>query len=157
MVSSEDSKGGEPDRAGDESAIRGLVDAFIQGWNSGDGWACARPFAQDADFTNIMGLRAHGQETIAHGHQEILSTVYRGTRASASVHGIRLLRPDVAIVDVDLTLQDEHASMAHRSNVNLVASRDGGRWCIVSFHNMIPFQRPAAGPTEHALAADGHP
>lgn len=29
----------------DDAAIRELVDAFVTGWNSGDGEACARPFA----------------------------------------------------------------------------------------------------------------
>lgn len=138
--------------ASDEAAIRGLVDAFIEGWNRGDGAGCARPFALDADFTNIMGLRAHGRDLIARGHQEILSTVYKGTRSTASVNGIRLLRPDVAVVDVDLMLQDEQGA-THASNANVVATREGDTWSIVCFHNMVPFQRPAAGPTEQALAA----
>lgn len=139
----------------DEAAIRGLVDSFIEGWNKGDGAACARPFASDADFTNIMGLRAHSRETIARGHEEILSTIYRGSRGSASVHSIRFVRPDVAVVDADLTLQTEHGTLAGTSNASMVAVREGDTWSIVVFHNMIPFQRPTAGPIEHALAAGG--
>lgn len=42
----------------DDAAIRDLVDAFVAGWNAGDGEACGRPFAIDADFTAITGLRA---------------------------------------------------------------------------------------------------
>ncbi len=35
----------------DEAAVRGLMDAFVNGWNAGDGEACGRPFAMDADST----------------------------------------------------------------------------------------------------------
>lgn len=141
------------DRA-DETAIRKLLQDFADAWNAGDGDGCSRPFAVDADFTNVMGLRAHGRETIAQGHAEILATVYRGSRASATVHGIRFVRPDVAVVDADLALADGQGNpypVAHRSNSNIVACRNGDGWSIVSFHNMIPFERPAAGPVERGL------
>jgi uncharacterized protein (TIGR02246 family) len=41
----------------DEQAIRGLVATFVDGWNAGDGEACARPFAPNADFTAVTGVR----------------------------------------------------------------------------------------------------
>ena len=80
----------------DEKEIEGLVEAFVEGWNAADGAACARPFAADADFTAITGLRVRGRELIAEGHAEILSTVYRGSRNSAKVESILFLRSDVA-------------------------------------------------------------
>src|SRR5262245_1849550 len=55
----------------DELAVRNLVDGLVAGWNAHDGAAFARPFATDADFTNVMGLRARGRVTIARGHDEI--------------------------------------------------------------------------------------
>jgi uncharacterized protein (TIGR02246 family) len=59
----------------DELAIEGLVQTFVDGWNAADGAACARPFAADADFTAITGLKVKGREGIAKGHDEILSTL----------------------------------------------------------------------------------
>ena len=64
----------------DEAAIPKLVDAFVAGWNAGDGEACGRPFAADAGFTAITGLRAEGRDLIARGHIEILSTIYIAER-----------------------------------------------------------------------------
>ena len=75
----------------DEMAVEGLVQAFVDGWNAADGSALARPFAADADFTAITGLRAKGRELIAKGHDEILATIYRGSVISARVEGIRFL------------------------------------------------------------------
>jgi uncharacterized protein (TIGR02246 family) len=140
----------------DEKAIRGLVDAFVDGWNAHDGAACAEPFAADADFTAITGLKARGRDLIARGHNEILSTIYRGTRNSANVQGIRFLRPDVAVVDVIFTLQKENGEPfeLRGSSCGMVVTKEGGKWSIAVLRNMIPFERPAAGPLERELKTD---
>jgi uncharacterized protein (TIGR02246 family) len=139
----------------DEKAIRGLVDAFVDGWNAHDGTACAKPFAVDADFTAITGLKAHGRDVIARGHDEILSTIYRGTRNSANVQNVRFLRPDVAVVDVIFTLQKENGQPfeLRGSSCGMVVTKEGGNWSIAVFRNMIPFERPAAGPMEREIMA----
>ena len=36
----------------------------------------------------------------------------------------------------------------------LIAVRDGDAWSIAVFRNMIPFQRPLAGPMERSLAGE---
>ena len=138
----------------DEDAVRGLIAAFAEGWNAQDGAACARPFAEDADFTNIMGLKAHGRETIGGGHAEILATVFRGTKMTAQVEGVRFLRPDVAVVDATLGLAGPDGTpfpVAKSSSAGYVATKENGVWSIAVFRNMIPFSRPAAGPLEESL------
>jgi uncharacterized protein (TIGR02246 family) len=139
-----------------DAELSGLIDTFVQGWNAGSGERLARAFAPDADFTNVMGLRAHGREVIAQGHNEILATVFRGTRLEAAINQVRYLRPDVAAVDVILTLRGADGLPvamlpAGQSSAGLVATRDGGSWAIAVFRNMIPFTRPAAGPVERSL------
>jgi len=52
-----------------------------------------------------MGLHGRGREVIARGHDEILATIFRGTRMTAVVDSVRFLRPDVATVEATLTLQ----------------------------------------------------
>ena len=138
----------------DEKEIGGLVEAFVDGWNAGDGEACAKPFAEDADFVAITGLKAHGRDLIARGHAEILSTVFRGTQLSAAVESIRFVRSDVAVADVTMRLRygDGRAFMPGQypgySSAGLVVAKDGGRWSIIAFRNLVPFGRPAAGPLE---------
>ena len=142
------------DSSSDEAAIRGLVDAFTEGWNAHDGKACARPFAPDADFTNIMGLRAHGRDLIARGHDEILSTIFRTARISSTVESIRFIRPDVAVADVAFSMKSEGGGPFGlvQSLAGLVATKEGDSWSIVVFRNMVPFQRPTAGPIEQSIA-----
>jgi uncharacterized protein (TIGR02246 family) len=132
----------------DEAAIRKLVDAFVTGWNAGDGEACARPFAVDADFTAITGLRVQGRDLIAQGHAEILSTVYRGTQISAAVNSIKFLRPDVAAADVTLRFEGKGPFGMEQTSLGLVVTKERGAWSIAVFRNMVPFARPVAGPLE---------
>ncbi len=137
----------------DEQAIRNLVAAFVDGWNAGDGYACARPFAEDADFTAITGLRAKGRDVIARGHAEILSTVYRGTRNSATVNDVRFLRQDVAVADVTFRFEPDADKpwLPAWSSCGIVATNENGVWSIAVFRNLIPFGRPVAGPLEREI------
>jgi len=141
-------------KASDEREIRGLIEAFAEGWNGQDGLACARPFAEDADFINIMGLKARGREVIGRGHEEILATVFRGTKLNYAIESIRFVRPDVAVGDATLRLHyaDGAPFPMRASSAGFVAGKQRGQWSIVVFRNMIPFERPAAGPMERALA-----
>jgi uncharacterized protein (TIGR02246 family) len=137
----------------DEQAIRGLVAAFIEGWNAGDGYACAQPFAEDADFTAVTGARCKGREMIGRGHAEILASVFRGTRNSAVVNDIQFLRPDVAVADVTFRLEPtvDKPWLPPYSSCGMVATRENGTWSIAAFRNLVPFARPVAGPLDREV------
>jgi uncharacterized protein (TIGR02246 family) len=148
----------------DEEAIRNLVAAFEHGWNAQDGHACGRPFAENADFTAVTGLRAKGRELIARGHVEILATVFRDTRLSAAVNDITFLRPDVAVADCTFRIQPspDKPWLPKYSSCGVVAAKEDGEWAIAVFRNMVPFGRPEAGPLDRellsaAMAATGVP
>jgi uncharacterized protein (TIGR02246 family) len=138
----------------DEAAIRALLDQFIEGWNEASGARLARPFARDAEFINIMGLRVRGRDLIARGHDELFETVFFGTRLSGGVESVRFLRPDVAYADGVLNLQNLDGSphnMLDRALPAFIATKENGVWSILIFRNMIPFERPPAGPLERSL------
>lgn len=136
----------------DESAIRSLVDQFVAGWNGADGAACGKPFAENADFTAVTGLRARGRQVIARGHAEILATVFRGTRLSATVNSIEFLRPDVAVVDATFHLIPAGQTWLPKyTSCGIVATNETGVWTIAVFRNMVPFDRPMAGPLDREL------
>jgi uncharacterized protein (TIGR02246 family) len=138
----------------DEAAIEGLVQTFVDGWNAGDAKTLARPFAPDADFTAITGLKGKGREVIAKGHAEILATIYRGSVNSARVESIRFLRPDVAVADVTFRfVGDLRPFGLEQTSCGIVCTKDAETWSIAVFRNMVPFSRPAAGPVERELTA----
>jgi uncharacterized protein (TIGR02246 family) len=134
----------------DEQEIRGLVGLFIEGWNKGDGELCARPFSENADFTAVTGQRVKGKDLIARGHTEILSTVFRGTHNSATVNEISFLRPDVAVADVTFRIDPvpDKPWIPKYSTCGVVATKEDGHWQIVVFRNMVPAERPVAGPLD---------
>ena len=140
----------------EEAAITALLDVFVEGWNAGDGEACARPFAADADFVAVTGLHVHGRELIAAGHKEILATVFRGVQLRPTVNSIRFLRPDVASVDVTVRYAGEGPFGIPETSLGLVATKDQGTWSIAVFRNLVPFARPLAGPLERELAASAN-
>jgi uncharacterized protein (TIGR02246 family) len=137
----------------DERAIRGLVEAFVQGWNAGDGHACAKPFAENADFTAVTGARIKGRDLIGRGHVEILSTIFRGTRNTAIVNDITFLRPDVAAADVTFRLDPmaDKPWLPPYSSCGIVATKENGTWSIAVFRNLVPFGRPVAGPLDREV------
>jgi uncharacterized protein (TIGR02246 family) len=149
--------------ATDTAEVTRLLETIASGWNAASGAAYASAFADDADFINIIGMHARGRDLIARGHDEILSTVFRGTRLTAVVDSVRFLRPDVAVVETTLSLRQgdglpftfgdpSRPPMPH-TKAGYVATKEGDTWSIAVFRNMVPFARPAAGPVERALEA----
>jgi uncharacterized protein (TIGR02246 family) len=141
------------DNPQDQQAICDLVASFVDGWNGGDGEACARPFASNADFTAVTGARARGRDLIARGHAEILSTVFRGTRMTATVNDIFFLRPDVAAADVTFRIAPvpDKPWLPPYSTCGLVATKEQGSWSIALFRNLVPFGRPSGGALDRKL------
>ena len=125
------------DRAGDEAGIRKIITMVQDGWNAGDGEAFASPFAEDADYVVVNGMRIKGRQAIAAGHQNIFNTVYKGSNISATVQSIRFLRDDVAVVHIAWHLKYRINDAAHetRSMNSMVMTKQEGRWSIAAFHN----------------------
>lgn len=142
----------------DNLEIRALVNQFVEGWNSADGSTCARPFAENADFTAINGLRAESRELIGQGHAEILSTIFLGTTLRARVNSVRYLRSDVAVADVTMWLTPAGQTWLPKySSCGIVATKDAGAWSIAVFRNMIPFERPMAGQLDRQFTENSKP
>jgi len=106
-------------------------------WNTADSAAFVAPFADDADFVNVLGMHAKGRDAIQAGHEGIFRSIYAGSIVRYAVEAARLLRPDVALVHVQAGLDVPGGPMAghHLARYSMVLTRDGGEWRIASFHN----------------------
>jgi uncharacterized protein (TIGR02246 family) len=108
-------------------------------WNSGDGTAFARSFADDADFVNIRGEHLRTRDTIGRGHQGIFDTIYKGSRVGYAVSAVRTIAPGVVVAHVSATLNAPAGPLAgeHRALFTLVLTEKANLWSIAAFHNTL--------------------
>ncbi|MBA3240464.1 MAG: SgcJ/EcaC family oxidoreductase [Acidobacteria bacterium] len=119
----------------DETAIQQVVQRVQDGWNAHDGKAFAAPFATDADYVIVNGMRVKGREGIEKGHAAIFSTIYKDSHNVGTVKSIRFLRPDVAIVHIEWNLEVRAGGEKGRAMNSMVMTKDSGKWSIAAFQN----------------------
>jgi uncharacterized protein (TIGR02246 family) len=127
----------------DEASIRQVVQQVQDGWNAKSGQAFAAPFAVDADYVVVNGMKFKGRDVIEKGHTGILTTIYKDSHNVATIKSIRFLRPDVAVVHVEWNLEfrvNGKTEKGHAINT-MVMTKDGGKWSIAAFQN-TPVQPP---------------
>jgi uncharacterized protein (TIGR02246 family) len=121
----------------DEDAIRQVVQQVQDGWNAHDGKAFAAPFATDADYVVVNGMRATGRVEIEKGHTAIFTTIYKDSHNVATVKSIRFLRPDVAVVHVEWNLEFRAGGETRKGHAmnTMVMTKENGKWSIAAFQN----------------------
>lgn len=124
-----------------EEAPGGVAQALIEAWNRHDARAFAAVFAQDADFTNVFGMEAAGRGAIERFHAPIFDTMFKDSHLSADGMRTRLVRDDVATLDLRWSMTGARDPMGRewprrQGLISIVATRDDGRWQIAAMHNM---------------------
>ncbi len=124
-------------KATDEAAIRANVEQIVKGWNMKSGAEFAKPFAEDADYVVINGMKIKGRTAIIKGHQGIFDTVYKNSVLSYTVEQLRFLRPDVAVIHVRGVLQVTRGDKTESGNarITLVMTKNNDNWEIAAFQN----------------------
>jgi uncharacterized protein (TIGR02246 family) len=138
----------------DENAVRAVVASFDQAVNAKDAIAFARVFHADADFTNVVGISAHGRKAIEEFHRPLFEG--DGTTGISSFKNavltivntqVRFIRPDVASVDIRWTqtgavLNGKPAGL-RKGLLSLLVTKAKGEWGIAVMHNMnLPADPP---------------
>ena len=91
------------DPAAEEPALRKAVDGEEAAWNGADAKALATLFRDDATYADAFGGVARGRAEVDKRIAEVLSA-WRGTRIALKVRKVRVLKPDVALVEADAEL-----------------------------------------------------
>ena len=114
-----------------------VVGQLQTAWNAMDGAAFAAPFAEDADFVNLLGEHFRGRERVAAGHIGIFRSIYAGSTVDMKLERVRLLRPDVALAHVHSILDVPQGPLAgrHVARFSMVLTRGTRGWEIAAFHN----------------------
>ena len=124
-----------------QQAIDNLVRALEAAWNRHDAHAFAAAFAEDAEFTNVFGMVQKGRAGIEAAHAPIFKTMFKDSHLTVTETRVRLIRPDVASVDVKWAMtgaRDPHGNpWPERTGLlNWIATRHGEHWLVDVSHNM---------------------
>ena len=130
-----------PSREQDEKGIKQVLTAFVEAWNHHDAKAFSLVFAEDADFTNVRGMSAHGRAEVEKFHAPRFATKFKDSNQKIAEIRIRFITPDVAAVDARWEMTgakgpDGQDIPLRKGLLNFIMSRSSGQWLIMIMHNM---------------------
>ena len=130
-----------PSREQDEKGINQVLTAFVEAWNHHDAKAFSMVFAEDADFTNVRGMSAHGRAEVEKFHAPRFATKFKDSNQKIAEIKIRFITPDVAAVDARWEMTgakgpDGQDIPLRKGLLNFIMTRSSGQWLIMIMHNM---------------------
>ena len=122
-------------------AIESLVQGLVSAWNAHNPQAFAAAFAEDAEFTNVFGMVQRGRAGIEAAHAPIFKTMFKDSELAVVETRLRMIRPDVAAVDVRWRMTGARDPMGNpwperEGILNWIVTRHGDGWLIDVSHNM---------------------
>lgn len=117
-----------------EQAVRKAVAAYVEALNKGDLDGLMACLASDADFIDEDGKTTRGHDALATRFKAMLPDL-KGTKIAGKVHGVKFLRPEVALVDGSL----EYTSSDGTRDSNrfaVVWVKSGDKWVISSARDL---------------------
>lgn len=121
--------------AGQRSSAAGaLADAFVHAWNTHDGPAFGRLYADDADWVTVGGETHHGRVAVEGALAKEHASWARTTTLRATDVVVRIIDSENAIVMFkwEITRTEQSEVRPLRGNTLLVATKQDGRWIIIA-------------------------
>ncbi|HVF86149.1 MAG TPA: SgcJ/EcaC family oxidoreductase [Pyrinomonadaceae bacterium] len=124
-----------------EEAIRKALSDFIAAWNTHDAKAFSMVFAEEADFTNVRGMSAHGRGEVEKFHAPRFATTFKDSHQKITDIKIRFIKPDVAAVDARWEMTGAKNAEGQdiplrKGLLNFVMTKESDKWFITVMHNM---------------------
>ena len=121
--------------------IQKTLDRFTSGWNDHDVKIFSTVFAEDADFTNVMGVSRHGRAAIEELHEPGFNGIWAYSTLAITKSNTRFIKPDVAAVDawwiLDGLKDPEGKDRPPRNGLlNFIMTKQDDVWMITVMHNM---------------------
>jgi uncharacterized protein (TIGR02246 family) len=124
------------DQVAANAAVDQLVGEIAEAWNAGDARAYGARYCPDGTFTNSDGTLDLGRDEVVRTAEEAFQGVLAGTKFSTAVRKVRLVRPDVAVVDLDTRVSGMPGGEVRISQM-LVLVEEDDRWWITAQHNVM--------------------
>ncbi|MGH9312814.1 MAG: SgcJ/EcaC family oxidoreductase [Vicinamibacterales bacterium] len=125
-------------QAGDEAAIRRVLQQHDETRNRGDWKAYGALFTTDADQLTSAGTWRRGSADIEKSTAEITSTTYKGGKYSTTVDRVRMIAPVVALADGAFEITNISGGGSRKGLTTLVLVNAGGQWRIAATRSMVP-------------------
>lgn len=133
------------DDEGAEAAIEAMLEARRMAWNAGDLEAYRKLLTEDADVVSATGRKSIGRDAvIALSAQQKRQPSYRDATITATkVHAIRLLSPNVALVDATyrmtgVRIPEDSEPRPVDGAILFVMVKQHGAWRIASIRALPP-------------------
>ena len=121
--------------AADTAAIKQVVKAYTDGWNTRDAKALAMLFTEDADYTTVRGGNTHGRKALEEMFVGLLTGTGRfaTSQRTDSVERLRFISPVVAVVD-DYWVVESPGQPPMKGLYSWVMVKENGRWLTAVHH-----------------------
>ena len=129
-----------------DEAVDQLLRELAEAWNAGDAQAYGSRYRPDATVTNTDGTLDLGRDEVVRTAEGAFQGVLAGTKLSLAVRKLRLVCPDVAVVDLDARVSGMPVPPPGAGNgpggevrisQMLVLLKEDGRWWITAQHNVM--------------------
>ena len=117
-------------------AVDQLLAEIAEAWNAGDARAYGARYCPEGTFTNTNGTIDMGRDEVVRTAEEAFQGVLAGTKVSLAVRKLRLIRPDVAVVDLDARVSGMPSGEVRISQLLVLVEEDGS-WRITAQHNVM--------------------
>ena len=124
------------DQVAVNAAVGQLVGEIAEAWNAGDARAYAARYCPDGTFTNTDGTLDLGRDEVIRTAEKAFHSVLAGTTLSLTVRKLRLVRPDVAVVDLDTHVSGMPGGVVRISQMLILVEEDN-LWWITAQHNVM--------------------
>ena len=132
---------GEPAAtSADETAVRAVVQKYVDAREARDPKAIEPLFTEDADQLVSDGTWRRGRDTLVRGMLE--SSKRNPARRSITVESVRFLSPEVALVDGRYTQKGTEGGKDRQMWTAITLKRGPDGWRIAAIRNMLPSAPP---------------
>jgi uncharacterized protein (TIGR02246 family) len=120
----------------DETAIRAIVQKYVDAREASDAKAIEPLFTPDADQLVSDGTWRRGRDELVRGMLE--SSRRNPAKRSIRVESVRLLSPDVALADGRYIQKGQTAGNDREMWTTITLKRGADGWRIAAIRNMLP-------------------
>jgi uncharacterized protein (TIGR02246 family) len=124
--------------AGDEAAIRRVVQQQDTARNAGDWKTLGAGFTDDADQLTSAGDWRKGRAAIEKGVAQVMAGPYKGAKYSSKIDTIRMVAPNVAVADGSFEIANVAGGGTRRGHIAYVMVKSGGQWRVAASRSMVP-------------------